>query len=89
MTREELEIVLLNLATDTAFRTAVTNDPIGTLALSGIDVTTDQVPAGGVVLPSRAAILAKATALSSEFHRNGCFTWQFHLIWAPGYVPET
>jgi putative modified peptide len=70
-TSSELSSILEKLASDDVFRARLVSDPVGALALLGITLRADQVPAVRT-LPSKESILADREALQSvlESTRN-------------------
>jgi hypothetical protein len=63
MDRQQLGAFLSRVATDPTYRSQLEADPVGTLAAEGVIVNPNDVPPGGIHLPTNQEILAARDAI--------------------------
>jgi hypothetical protein len=63
-----IQAFLQTVATDAAYRDQLISEPMRTLTEAGFAVSAEDIPPGGIMLPSNADILANLDGLSAEIH---------------------
>ena len=64
--REKIRAFLEKVATDPAYREQLLNEPMPTLTQTGFTVSSQDLPPGGITLPTNAEILANLDGLSAQ-----------------------
>ena len=77
---QQIRAFLYRVATDSAYRAQLERDPVGTLTELGFTVGPDDVPAGGIHLPSNEEILAKLEELTDQLQAL-CLSVIHHFMW--------
>lgn len=74
--RVKIRAFLEKVATDSVYRAQLLSDPLSTLTQAGFTVSPQDLPSGGITLPTDEEILANLDALSADlesvhWHRLG------------------
>lgn len=66
MDKQSILELLYKIATDPDFRDQLIADPVGVMGAAGITITANDIPPGGITLPSNAEILRNLEAWAEE-----------------------
>ena len=75
--RQQIRAFLYRVAAEAAYRAQVQTEPLSTLTAAGFTVTEQDIPEGGISLPTNAQIDAILSSLDSTTEKVETIFWHF------------